>query len=50
MDEEELEQYLKDIDRIEIEDRQKRLIVDCRDENGYVVSGCSYVIPAPFDA
>ena len=50
MDEEEYQQYIDDID--ELDDRAAReseefLLEQCRDENGHVVPGCSYVLPAP---
>jgi len=49
MDETEYEIYLRNIDRIELENRQNYLVAECRDDDGYVVPGCTYVVPAPIE-
>ena len=50
MDEQEYLDYINAIDRVELEDRQKTLIAECRDEDGYVVPGCTYMLPAQTEA
>ena len=53
MDEEELEIYLNQIDALEREriwHDKTSLRADARDEDGYVVPGCSYILPAPTEA
>ena len=49
MSEEELQDYLDAIDNIDrrrmAENRE--LQEPCRDDDGYVVPGCSYTLPAP---
>ena len=51
MSEEELEEYLHQIDSLEQDARKNRdLVEQCRDDDGYVVPGCTYVLPAPTEA
>jgi len=48
MDEEELDEYIRQIDAIEQRERQnKDLIEPIRDDDGYIVPGCYRVLPAP---
>ena len=50
MDEEEYDDFLRQIDALEWENNKDRTLQEqCRDEDGIVVPGCSYVLPAPFD-
>ena len=51
MDESELLEYLHQIDALEqAAHRDRDLVEHCRDDDGYVVLGCSYVLPAPTEA
>jgi len=51
MDESELDDYIRAIDALEQEARENRdLTQQCRDEDGNVVPGCSYILPAPTEA
>ena len=51
MDESELLEYLHQINCLEQEARQNRDLVEhCRDDDGYLVPGCSYQLPAPVEA
>ena len=48
MSEEELEEYQKQIDALEQISRKDRdLLEQCRDDDGIVVPGCYYILPAP---